>query len=144
MKLTSHLHVVLMSKMCGATPPLPQHIIMGWCLVKHRDSFTFLLLDTVKIDSVPKKIFPSNRPLSGGLVYLICILNLLGICIAEFTLCSSHYSGHIFMREITQVYQISDWIQIVSLRNTITGNLNPGTYLPNHICDGKIPADEIY
>jgi hypothetical protein len=27
--------------MRGATPPLPQYIFMAWCLVKHRDNFTF-------------------------------------------------------------------------------------------------------
>jgi hypothetical protein len=27
--------------MRGAIPPLPQYVFMAWCLVKHRDSFTF-------------------------------------------------------------------------------------------------------
>jgi hypothetical protein len=37
--------------MLGAIPPLPQHVLMAWCLVKHRDSFTFTLprsVDTMK------------------------------------------------------------------------------------------------
>jgi hypothetical protein len=29
--------------MRGAIPPLPQHVFMVWCLVKHRDNFTFTL-----------------------------------------------------------------------------------------------------
>jgi hypothetical protein len=29
--------------MRGAIPPLPHYIFMVWCLVKHRDSFTFTL-----------------------------------------------------------------------------------------------------
>jgi hypothetical protein len=29
--------------MCGAIPPLPQYVFMAWCLVKHRDNFTFYL-----------------------------------------------------------------------------------------------------
>jgi hypothetical protein len=29
--------------MRGAIPPLPQYIFMAWCLVKHRDNFTFNL-----------------------------------------------------------------------------------------------------
>jgi hypothetical protein len=29
--------------MRGAIPPLPQYVFMAWCLVKHRDNFTFLL-----------------------------------------------------------------------------------------------------
>jgi hypothetical protein len=27
--------------MCGAILPLPQYVFMVWCLVKHRDNFTF-------------------------------------------------------------------------------------------------------
>jgi hypothetical protein len=27
--------------MCEAIPPLPQYSLMAWCLVEHRDSFTF-------------------------------------------------------------------------------------------------------
>jgi hypothetical protein len=30
--------------MHGATPPLPQYVFMAWCLVKHGDNFTFLLI----------------------------------------------------------------------------------------------------
>jgi hypothetical protein len=42
MKLTTHLHLVPKSRMHGAIPPLPQYVFMAWCLVKHRDKFTFL------------------------------------------------------------------------------------------------------
>jgi hypothetical protein len=31
--------------MRGAIPPLPQYVFMGWCLVKHRDKFTFIFHD---------------------------------------------------------------------------------------------------
>jgi hypothetical protein len=27
--------------MRGAIPPLPHYVFMAWCLVKHRDNFTF-------------------------------------------------------------------------------------------------------
>jgi hypothetical protein len=30
--------------MRGAIPPLPQYVFMAWCLVKHRDSFTFTFI----------------------------------------------------------------------------------------------------
>jgi hypothetical protein len=34
----------------GAIPPLPQYAFMVWCLVKHRDSFTFtVILGTINI-----------------------------------------------------------------------------------------------
>jgi hypothetical protein len=39
-KLTTHLHLVLRSRMCGAAPPLLQYIFTVWCLVKHRNIFT--------------------------------------------------------------------------------------------------------
>jgi hypothetical protein len=40
-KLTTHLHLVPRSRLRGAIPPLPQYVFMAWCLVKHRDNFTF-------------------------------------------------------------------------------------------------------
>jgi hypothetical protein len=27
--------------MLGPVPPLPQYVFMAWCLVKHKDNFTF-------------------------------------------------------------------------------------------------------
>jgi len=29
--------------MCGAVPPILCYIFMAWCLVKHRDNFTFIV-----------------------------------------------------------------------------------------------------
>jgi len=51
-KLTTHLHVVMRLRMCGAISPLPQYVFMVWCLikqmmawylVKYRDKFTFTI-----------------------------------------------------------------------------------------------------
>jgi hypothetical protein len=33
--------------MSGAIHPLPQYAFMAWCLVKHRDNFTFYLYTPV-------------------------------------------------------------------------------------------------
>jgi hypothetical protein len=33
--------------MRGAIPPLPQYPFMAWCLVKHRDSFTYTFTFTL-------------------------------------------------------------------------------------------------
>jgi len=41
-KLTTYLRLVLRSRMLGTIPPLLQYTFMAWCLVKHRDNFTFL------------------------------------------------------------------------------------------------------
>jgi hypothetical protein len=38
---TTHLHLVPRSRMRGAIPPLPHYVFVAWCLVKHRDNFTF-------------------------------------------------------------------------------------------------------
>jgi hypothetical protein len=43
-KLTTRLHLVPRSSMRGAIPPLSQYVLMVWCLVKHKDNFTFLPL----------------------------------------------------------------------------------------------------
>jgi hypothetical protein len=40
MIMSCNLHLVLRSRMRVAILPLPQYI-MAWCLVKHRDNFTF-------------------------------------------------------------------------------------------------------
>jgi hypothetical protein len=50
-KLTTHLHLVLRSRIRGAIPPLPQYVFMAWCLVKHGDSltFTFTLPTNIKM-----------------------------------------------------------------------------------------------
>jgi hypothetical protein len=42
-KLTTHLQLVLKSRMCGAIMTLSQYIFMVWCLVKHRGNLTFYL-----------------------------------------------------------------------------------------------------
>jgi len=39
-KLITNLHLVPRSRMRGAIPTLLQHVFM-WCLLKHRDNFTF-------------------------------------------------------------------------------------------------------
>jgi hypothetical protein len=40
--------------MRGAIPPLPQYVFMAWCLVKHRDNFTF----TFTLNVVLQKLHP--------------------------------------------------------------------------------------
>jgi hypothetical protein len=42
-KLTTHINLVQRLEMRGAIPPLPKYVIMAWCLVKYRDTFTFTL-----------------------------------------------------------------------------------------------------
>jgi hypothetical protein len=34
MTLTTHLHLVPGLGMCGAIPPLPQYVLIAWCLIK--------------------------------------------------------------------------------------------------------------
>jgi hypothetical protein len=46
-KLTTHLQLVPRIKMHGTIPPLPQHAFVAWCLVKHRDNFTFTFYDFI-------------------------------------------------------------------------------------------------
>jgi hypothetical protein len=60
MKLTTHLHLVPRSRMRGSIPPLPQYVFMEWCLVKHRDNFTFTFNN--------KKQFRSWVSVSGSCV----------------------------------------------------------------------------
>jgi len=41
---TTHLHPVQRLIMRGFIPSLSQYVFMAWCLLKHRDNFTFYLL----------------------------------------------------------------------------------------------------
>jgi hypothetical protein len=40
-KLTTHLHLVPRSNNAWSYTSTPQYVFMVWCLVKHRDNFTF-------------------------------------------------------------------------------------------------------
>jgi len=40
-KLTTHLHLVPRSKNAWSYTSNPQYAFVAWCLVKHRDNFTF-------------------------------------------------------------------------------------------------------
>jgi len=42
-KLTTHLHLVARSKNEWSYTSTPQYAVTVWCLVKHRDNFTFYL-----------------------------------------------------------------------------------------------------
>jgi hypothetical protein len=46
--------------MRGAIPLLPQYVFMPWCLVKHRDTFTFMFYGLEDEMSCPK--VPSSSP----------------------------------------------------------------------------------
>jgi len=47
--------------MSGAIPPLPQYAFMAWCLVKHRDKFTFTFNNCYIILTIDEDIF-SEEP----------------------------------------------------------------------------------
>jgi len=46
-----------------AIPPLPEHVFMAWCLVKHRDNFTFtfrkLKINELELTSSSIKFIPN-------------------------------------------------------------------------------------
>jgi hypothetical protein len=46
-KLTTHLHLVPRSKNAWSYTSTPQYAFMAWCLVKHRDNFTFTFTFTL-------------------------------------------------------------------------------------------------
>jgi hypothetical protein len=55
MKLMTHLHLVLRSRLHGAIPPLPQYAFMEWCSVKSTGTtlpFTFLLNNYCKYATI--------------------------------------------------------------------------------------------
>jgi hypothetical protein len=57
------LYLVQRSRICGATPPLPQYVFMAWCLVKHRDNFTFTFLLFTRMSRQDPRPTSGYRPL---------------------------------------------------------------------------------
>jgi hypothetical protein len=51
-----HSYLVLRSRMHEVIPPLPQYVFMAWCLVKHRDNFTFYKIYRMKTYCILKKM----------------------------------------------------------------------------------------
>jgi hypothetical protein len=51
--------------MGGAIPPLPHYTFMAWCLVQHRDNFTFTFTFTMQDDIL---VHTSTMTKSGWLV----------------------------------------------------------------------------
>jgi hypothetical protein len=77
-KLTTHLHLVLRSRMRGAIPPLPQYVSMAWCLVKHRDNFTFTFTSVRKLLYVPSCV-----------CVCVCIYTHTHVCLYVLQICNS-------------------------------------------------------
>jgi len=55
-KLTTHLHLVPRSRNERIYTSTPQYAFVAWCLVKHRDNFTFTF---TFINNVLRKIIQS-------------------------------------------------------------------------------------
>jgi hypothetical protein len=51
-KLITHLLVVSRSRMRGTIPP-SQYVFMAWCLVKHRDNFSYIIQFREMVSSQP-------------------------------------------------------------------------------------------
>jgi hypothetical protein len=56
--------------MRGAIPPLPQYVFMAWCLVEHRDNFTFYLKQLELKDYTPLFYVVAIRREAADLKYL--------------------------------------------------------------------------
>jgi hypothetical protein len=80
--------------MRGAIPSLPQYIFIAWCLVKHRDNFTFTCtLPGTMIDS-------SNRNTRRGVVSFNVSIwpSLHALCNTSlFRYDASHYNDQIYI-----------------------------------------------
>jgi hypothetical protein len=64
-KLTTHLHLVLRSRMCGAIPPLPQYTFIAWCSIKAHGQFDLLPYPRCISFSLPvafELLFPQYKP----------------------------------------------------------------------------------
>jgi hypothetical protein len=95
MKLTTHVHPLPWLRMCGTIPPLPQYIFMAWCLVKHRDSFTFYHFHMAQ-KPIPGKFLPVFAIFNPhGFLKTVCcgdiIFNICRVFLHVWTLLLSIY-----------------------------------------------------
>jgi hypothetical protein len=58
--------------MSGAIPPLLQYVFMAWCLVKHRDNFTFYLYNT----ALHEETKSSEKYEDLSTCWLLCYINV--------------------------------------------------------------------
>jgi hypothetical protein len=56
MKLTAHLYVLFEFKNIGAIPPTPPCVFTSWCLIKHKDNFTFTVFLFVEHDRTMRSL----------------------------------------------------------------------------------------
>jgi hypothetical protein len=61
--LTTHLYLVPMLKIRGAIPP-PQYAFIVWYMVKHRENFTFTLMDS---EGEKTKHVKKDRPCTSAI-----------------------------------------------------------------------------
>jgi hypothetical protein len=68
--------------MCGAIHPLLQYVFMAWCLVKHRDNFTFIFnhyslifIDFIGRDVISMRMFYTvyNSTAQKLILHLLCV-----------------------------------------------------------------------
>jgi hypothetical protein len=84
-------------RMRGAIPLLPQYIFMAWCLVKHRDNFTFTFYyfaDCLILSSQDTYIKESKTFQNNDLESITEILKLLSsnLIMANFHSCKSVFN----------------------------------------------------
>jgi hypothetical protein len=72
--------------MRGAIHALPQYVLMAWCLVKHRDNFTFTPYNTLQLVFIPLSLIRhTNYTVDTSIQYLcsglriLCIVCLTGL-----------------------------------------------------------------
>jgi hypothetical protein len=72
--------------MRGAIPPLPQYVFMVWCLVKHRDNFTFkhFICHPCHVELVTKILL--NLILWDSFGIIPCLYIYVGVCTTSLRL----------------------------------------------------------
>jgi len=93
-KLTTHLHLVPRSRMCGILPPFPQYVLMAWCLVKHRDNFTLSWCMSCTCNVT-----------SHDLSYT-CYVSSHDVCLARVMLRLMIYVIHVMLRLMMHVWHV--------------------------------------
>jgi hypothetical protein len=93
-------------------PPLAQYAFMAWCLVKHRDNFTFTFRLRIFGNGMLRRIFePKRKDVTGSWRKLhnkdLCYLSFSSDIIRVMKSLRMRWSGHVGrIEEIRCVYAI--------------------------------------
>jgi hypothetical protein len=111
--------------MCGTMPPPPQCVFMVWCLVKHRDNFTFNFNILHRKKQV--RIFRLKRNLSFIMNNKTCLKRKVGsinLHNSVAVICSYQYGPDTYLLQLRDVdfpVRLREYMKVAANRGPVVG-----------------------